>query len=84
VNAAEDTTCAAVKTLLEPTACAIRATAQAFTSEKQVQELLAIVEAGDKVYHSIYAGMHKQVRCCCCCCCCACCVLMLLHASSSC
>ena len=80
-NTAEDTACAAVKTLLEPAACAIRATAQAFTSEEQVQELHAIVEAGDKVYLGIYAGMHEQVRCCCCC---ACCSPMLLRASPLC
>jgi hypothetical protein len=78
-NAAEDTACAAMKTLLEPAACAIRATAQAFASEEQIQELRAIVDAGDKVYLGIYAGMHEQVRCCCCC---ACCILMLFCASS--
>ena len=62
-DAADDAACAAVKALLEPCTSAIRATAQAFKSEEQVQELHAVVEAGDKVYLDIYAGMHKQVCC---------------------
>jgi ankyrin repeat protein len=61
-DAAADAACAAVKALLEPAARAIRATANAFASEEQMQELHAIVEAGDKVYLGIYAGMHEQVR----------------------
>ena len=63
-DADDDTACTDVKALLEPCASAIRATAQAFKSEEQMQELHAIVKAGDKVYLGIYAGMHKQVRCC--------------------
>jgi hypothetical protein len=61
-DAAADAACAAVKALLGPAARAIRATAQALASEEQAQELRAIVDAGDKVYLGIYAGMHEQVR----------------------
>ena len=44
-DAADNAACTEVKALLEPCASAIRATAQAFKSEEQMQELHAIVEA---------------------------------------